>query len=140
MVKAELKIEQNKIKHQLKMDDLLLKTEQKNIKDTQKNKDRQTEKAVKLEERILKHAEHRKETENRKLEQNIIKKLQKDEELELKIQTKIQKDELNAEMIGCDECGETHTRGNTRYHLSSNNHIIKVIGITWYKNSLTKHS
>lgn len=70
-----------------------------------------------------------------KNEAKKLKKQEKEMEQERKNKEKQENDILNSEMIECPKCGEHHTRGTTRYHITSNSHLIGIRAIEWYLKS-----
>jgi hypothetical protein len=135
-----------------------IKLEEKRLEEIKKSEEIRLEKSIKLEEKRaeqalkietynLKKQEDRIErNENliKKIEQNRINHQERYEERKQEKQDALKNKEtqneqlniINNELMECPNCGEKHTRGNTRYHIVSNNHIARISGIEWYKSKV----
>lgn len=135
-----------------------IKLEEKRLEEIKKSEEIRLEKYIKLEEKRaeqalkietynLKKQEDRIErNENliKKIEQNRInhqeryeeRRQEKQDERKNKETQNEQLNIINNELMECPNCGEKHTRGNTRYHIVSNNHIARLSGIEWYKSKV----
>jgi len=153
--KRDLKNQRDQAKEEAIRLEKSIKAEEKRLEEIKKSEEIRLEKSVKLEERRAEHVLKRelynlKKQEDRiernanlvkKLEQNRInhqeryeeRRQEKQNECEIKETKKEQLNIINSELVECPNCGENHTRGNTRYHIVSNNHIARLAGIDWYK-------